>query len=384
MCDVVIVGSGLAGAVSARKLAEMQKKVLVLEKRDTIGGNAYDCLDENGVRIHVYGPHIFHTNHQGVYEFLCRFCNMVPYEHRVLGRIDSKLVPIPFNFQSLEMLLPEKADDLKQRLLTAFPNTPKISILTLLDHSDEELKELGEFIFEKVFVHYTAKQWGIPISEVDTSVINRVPVVLGYDDRYFQDTYQCMPENGYTELIREMLNHPNITVELNCDATKRLCVNESNQILFDGNIWEKPVVYTGAIDELFSYRYGSLPYRSLRFAFESFEQDYFQAASVVNYPNEEDFTRITEFKHFTGPRPEGSTTIVKEYPLMYDKTNPEADIPYYPIDQPENKKLYRRYLEDVECCSQLYLCGRLAEYRYYNMDAVVESALRLVEKIKKG
>lgn len=378
--DVIIIGSGFAGATLARKFAENNQKVLILEKRNHIGGNMYEEVLENGIRIHKYGPHIFHTNSDRVFEFLRQFGDWYFYEHRVLGKINDQLVPIPFNFKSLEILYNQKeASMLKEKLLKKYPDQKKISILDLINDQDKEIQKLGRFIYKNVFENYTAKQWNMPISQIDTSVINRVPVILDYDDRYFQDKIQYMPKDGYTEIFNNMLNHPNITVELSTNALDKLTV-KGNKIYYLQQEFTNPVIYSGAIDELFSYQYGALPYRSLKLDFETKNMNYYQPVSVVNYPNEEKFTRITEFKYFSNCLLSSSTTILKEYPQNYDHKN-EKTIPYYTIQNEENLKLYHQYLNQANKIPNLYLCGRLAEYKYYNMDAVIERALDLYETI---
>ena len=378
--DVIIIGSGFAGATLARKFAENNQKVLILEKRNHVGGNMYEEVLENGIRIHKYGPHIFHTNSDRVFDFLKQFGDWYFYEHRVLGKINGKLVPIPFNFKSLEILYSQKeADKIKEKLLKKYPNQRKISILDLISDQDKEIQKFGDFIYKNVFENYTAKQWNMPISQIDTSVINRVPVILGYDDRYFQDKIQYMPKDGYTEIFNNMLNHPNITIELSTSALDKLKV-KGDKIYYLQQEFTGPVIYSGAIDELFSYQYGALPYRSLKLDFETKDMNYYQSVSVVNYPNEEKFTRITEFKYFSNCILPSSTTILKEYPQNYDYEN-EKSIPYYTIQNEENLKLYHQYLNQANKISNLYLCGRLAEYKYYNMDAVIERALDLYETI---
>ena len=267
-------------------------------------------------------------------------------------------------------------------MLKAYPDTKKVSILDLLDNQDETIKRFGQFVYEKVFVHYTAKQWNIPIEEVDTSVINRVPVLLGYDDRYFQDTYQYMPKNGYNEIFENMLNHKNIEVKLSTDAKEVISVDtETKKIYFNEEEYQGIVIYSGALDELLNYSYGPLDYRSLNLVFENKEENYYQPNSVVNYPNDEKFTRITEFKYLSNQIVKDHTTILKEYPLTYDYKNPDH-VPYYAIFNEKNLNLYQKYYDSVKEIPNFYLCGRLAEYKYYNMDAVVLKALDLYEEIK--
>ena len=293
--DVLVVGAGFAGSVCAREFAEKGFKVLVLEQRQHIGGNMFDGPDKNDLMIHWYGPHIFHTNNQTVFNWLDRFTDWRPYEHRVLGRIKGEEVPIPFNFTSIDTLFPSKtAQRLKKRLIQAFPNKERITVSELTGHQDEELAELGEFIFENVFVHYTAKQWGIPVEQVDSAVINRVPVLLSDDDRYFQDELQFMPKNGYTELFKQILSHENIVCRLGVSADAVLRLEAEGRILFEGEVFKGPVIYTGAPDQLLNYHFGRLEYRSLDLSFETIKRTQFQKAAVVNYPNEEKFTRITE------------------------------------------------------------------------------------------
>ncbi len=379
--DVIIVGSGFAGSTLARKFAEDDKKVLIYEKRDHIAGNMYEEERENKVRVHKYGPHIFHTNNKEVFEFLNQYGQWYFYEHRVLGKIKDKLVPIPFNFKSLELLYEQKeAEEIKAKLLEKYKDKTKISILDLVNDEDTTIKEFGNFVYKNVFENYTAKQWNIPVSEIDTSVINRVPVILGYDDRYFQDEYQYMPKEGYTKLFENMLNHSNITIKLSTDVLSDISI-DNNKIYYKGEEYKGKVIYTGAIDELFHYQFGALPYRSLNLIFENYDINYYQPTSVVNYPNEEDYTRITEFKYLTNQLVDNKTTILKEYPKSYDYKDEES-IPYYAIINDENLQKYNQYFELAKEIPNLYLCGRLAEYKYYNMDAVIERALELYKEVR--
>lgn len=383
--NAIVVGSGFSGAVTARQLAQAGKKVLVLEKRPQTGGNMYDSPDENGVLVHWYGPHIFHTSSQRVWDYVQQFSRWEPYQHRVLGRIDGKLVPIPFNFTSLDALFPpQEAEEIKRKLQSLFPGQATASVLDLMNSPEEAVARFGSFVFEKVFLHYTAKQWGTPPSQVDRSVINRVPVVLGYDDRYFQDTFQAMPAGGFTPLFQSLLNHPNIEVRLNCDALPLLSLNqETGEIRFSGKAFTGPVVFTGPVDQLFGCRFGPLPYRSLNLVFEQLECTSFQPASVVNYPNEEAFTRITEFKKLTGQQLSGVTTILKEYPLPYRPESAQGNTPYYVISSPENLARYQQYARLAAAFPNLHLCGRLAQYKYYNMDGAILQALELSDRLLK-
>ncbi len=380
--DVIIVGSGFAGSTLARKFADDDKKVLVYEKRPQIAGNMYEETLENGIRVHKYGPHIFHTNNKQVFDFLKQYGPWYFYEHKVVGKIKNTFVPIPFNFKSIELLFNEsEAKEIEQHLLKKYKGLKTISIFDLLHDSDDVIQKFGSFVYKNVFENYTAKQWSIPVSEIDQSVINRVPVVLGYDDRYFQDQYQYMPKYGYTRIFERLLEHNNISIRLSTNALEDLSIKDS-KIYWKCQEFKGIIIYTGAIDELFHYQFGALPYRSLDLVFENYDMNYYQPSSVVNYPNEEDYTRITEFKYFNDQIIDHATTILKEYPKKYNVED-ENCIPYYAIISEENQKKYNQYYELAQKIPNLYLCGRLAEYKYYNMDAVIARALDLYEKVGK-
>lgn len=384
--DAIVVGCGFSGAVVARRLAEERgARVLVAEKRATVGGNMYDEPDEAGILVHRYGPHIFHTHSERVFSYIRRFSEWRPYEHRVLGRINGRLVPIPFNFTSLDALFePEDAAAIRRKARAAFPGRGRVSVLDLLRQPDADIRRFGQFVFDRVFQNYTAKQWGTPIDRVDPATINRVPVALGRDDRYFTDPIQMMPKNGYTALFRRLLDHPRITVRLGCDAVRLLAFDrDAGRVRWEGAAFSGPVVYTGCVDELLGYRFGPLPYRSLDMRFEVVPAAHFQPAAVVNYPNEEPFTRITEFKYLTGQRAD-CTTIMREYPLPYDKDGPRGNLPFYPIISAENRAHYEKYAGLLRRYSNFHLCGRLADYRYYNMDAAILHALELADRIAAG
>ncbi len=382
--DVLAVGAGYAGAVAARALADQGKRVLVLERRDHIGGNAYDRPDQAGVLIHQYGPHIFHTNDKQVFDWLSRFTRWRDYQHRVVanipdGRGGRITYPVPFNLTSLETAFgPEEGRRLGDKLTAAYGAEKKVTILELRQNQDPSIAALADYVYEHVFVHYTMKQWGQRPEDIDPNTTARVPVFLSRDDRYFQDTYQGMPLEGYTPMFERMLDHPSITVELGTDALGRLDLS-GNTLKVDGAPFDGQVIYTGQADELFGFRFGPLPYRTLDFAFETLEQDDFQGYGTVNYTVDEDFTRITEFKHLTGQAAPGVTTIVKEYSKAY--TGERGEIPYYAIINPENNVLYAKYRAEADRFSNLHLLGRLAEYKYYNMDAIAGKALELAEKL---
>lgn len=382
--DALIVGAGFAGAVTARCLAEQgEKKVLVIERRPHIGGNAYDCPDSSGVLIHQYGPHIFHTNSGQAFSFLSRFTEWNGYQHKVVasipGETDRRLMPVPFNLVSLRVAFGEnKARELERKLLAAYGPEKKVTILELRRHSDPEIASLADYVYENVFVHYTMKQWGQTPEEIDPNTTARVPVFLSRDCRYFQDAYQGLPTGGYTAMFQRMLDHPNIQVLLGANADELLSL-EDGKIRFGGRGFDGPVIYTGAVDELFSCRYGRLPYRTLDFRFDTLAQDDFQTYGTVNYTVDEPYTRITEFKHMTRQTMPGKTTIVREYSRSY--SGAEGETPYYAILNPENKALYHQYAALAGQYPNLYLLGRLAEYQYYNMDAIADRALSLSQAL---
>jgi UDP-galactopyranose mutase len=370
--DWIIVGAGMTGAVAARTLAEAGKNVLVLEKREHIAGNAYDELDEAGVLIHRYGPHIFHTNDEEVWQFLSRFTEWRTYRHKVLAEIDGEYMPVPFNLNSMVIAFGfRKAEQMKKALLEKYGEGSNVSILELRSAEEPLLRELAEFVYENVFKYYTMKQWGVKPEDIDPSVTARVPVRISKENGYFTDKYQGMPLRGYTPMFASMLEHPAITLRLNADARELLTLEEG-KILFEGAPFDGKVLYTGPLDELFGFAYGRLTYRSLDFVFETLKKEYAQLCGTVNYTVSENYTRITEFKHLTGQKCP-VTTVMKEY----SKPCGETDIPYYPVSNEETRALYARYRAEADKYPALVLGGRLGEFRYYNMDAAAASALRL-------
>lgn len=381
--DVIVIGAGIAGAVAARELAEKGNcRVLVLEQRDHIGGNCYDKADDYGVLIHTYGPHIFHTNDEGVYEYLSRFTEwyMYPQGHQVVAKVDGSLIPVPFNLNTLHLVYGEqKAQELEKKLIAAYGEGSRVPIMELKKSEDPQIREIAQYVYENVFLKYTMKQWGQTPEEISPEVTGRVPVLISHDNRYFQDRYQGVPLHGFTPMFERMLDHANIDVVLGVEASERLVITEDG-ILLDGEPFDGTVIYTGALDELFGCRFGRLPYRSLRFDFEHLDQPDFQDGhSVVNYTVSEDFTRITEFQYLTGQQGCDGTTIVREYPFAY--TGAQGEIPYYAILNAENEALYDKYRALTAHLDHFYLLGRLAEYKYYNMDAMARKALDLAERI---
>ncbi len=358
--DYVVVGAGFAGSVVAERLAsQLHKRVLVIDKRSHIAGNAYDFYNEHGILIHQYGPHIFHTSSQKVVEYLSRFTHWRPYEHRVRAYVDGKLLPVPINLDTINDLYDLNLNAEQMEAFLAQRSEKRDQIRT---SEDIVVSRVGRELYEKFFRNYTRKQWGLDPSELDSSVAGRIPVRFNHDDRYFSDTFQAMPLEGYTRMFERMLSHRNISVLLSTDY--RDIVERYP---------EAKIVYTGPIDEFFDYRFGPLPYRSLRFEHRTHEQAKFQEAPVVNYPNDHAYTRVTEFKYLTGQEHE-KTSIVYEYPCA------EGD-PYYPIPRPENADLYEQYRALAATTNGVYFCGRLANYRYFNMDQVVAQSLHLYRNI---
>ncbi len=352
--DTVIVGAGFAGSTLAERLAsEAGQRVLVVDRRPHIGGNAYDEYDAAGILVHRYGPHIFHTNSDEVFAYLSRFTAWRPYEHRVLTSVDGKLLPMPINLTTVNRYFGLSLNSQEMEAHLAALGEPLESVRT---SEDFVVSRVGRELYEKFFRGYTRKQWGVDPSELDASVTARVPTRTDTDDRYFTDRFQAMPLAGYTAMFERMLAHPHITTALDADFR-----DLGSTVQFD------QLVFTGAIDEYFGYCYGPLPYRSLRFEHKTVPQERFQDAPVVNYPNDHAYTRITEYKYLTGQR-HAHTSISYEYAQGHGD-------PYYPVPRPENAKLYARYKAQADALTNVHFVGRLATYKYYNMDQVVAQAL---------
>jgi UDP-galactopyranose mutase len=363
MFDYLIVGAGFAGSVLAERLAsQADKKVLIIDKRDHIAGNAYDYFNNDGILVHKYGPHIFHTNSKEVFEYLGQFTEWRPYEHKVLASVDGQLVPIPINLNTINSLY---GLNLSSSDVESFFESKAEKVDRVKTSEDVVVSKVGRELYEKFFRGYTRKMWELDPSELDASVTARVPTRTNRDDRYFTDTYQAMPLYGYTEMFRKMLTHPNIKIMLNTDYKEIIEF-----------IPHKNLIFTGPIDEYFDYCYGKLPYRSLEFKFETIDSEVFQETGTVNYPNEQLYTRITDFKYLTGQK-HPKTAIVYEFPRA------QGD-PYYPVPRPENAELYKRYQQLASSMSNTYFVGRLATYKYYNMDQVVAQALTTFKKIMHG
>lgn len=376
--DYIVAGAGLSGSVIARRMAEKGKKVLVVERRKHLAGNLYDEMDATGIRVQKYGPHTFHTNDEEVFRFVERFADWKPYTLRCEVNMLGISTPSPFNFKTIDQFFPQqKADAVKDRLLRLFPGRESVTILELMESGDQLVREYSAFLFENDYRPYTAKQWGLKPEEVDHSVLRRVPVRLDYRDSYFTDKYESIPAEGFSGFIGNMLSHPLITI-VHDDIRNRIELRDAgHRILFRATpaTEECRLVYTGPLDELFGYRYGLLPYRSLRFEETTLGEDSFQPAAIVAWPQKEHFTRITEYKKLPVQEIPGVTLIVKEYPLAYRVGGDEE--PYYPVPTADSALQYAKYLEEARRYGNLYLCGRLADFKYYNMDQAVRRALDL-------
>ena len=377
----VVVGAGLSGSTVARRLAEESgQRVLVVDRRLHVAGNLRDHEGEHGIRVQDYGPHSFHTSDMRAYRFITRFCEPKKFILRCASVIRDMSTPSPFNFTTIDQFYPEgEASDLKRRLIEYF-RAPKATVTELMDATDPVIRSYAEFLFEADYRPYTAKQWGIQPEEIDPSVLARVPVVFSYHNAYFDDEYQFVPRGGFSDFGERMLDHPGIDVLLGTEASDHLLLDEVNESLF----WDSEratVVYTGALDELFGYRFGSLPYRSLRFDLQYFETASYQDAPVVAYPQEDGYTRATEYTKLPLQDGGGWTAVAFEYPLAVgDETDGFLE-PYYPVLTEESRALYQRYLSVAERFSGLIPCGRLADYRYYNMDQAVLRALDVSDMI---
>lgn len=360
MYDWLVVGAGFAGSVLAERIATQRgERVLVIDKRSHIGGNAYDRYDDAGILVHQYGPHIFHTNSEAIFNYLSRFTRWRPYEHRVLAAVDGMLAPIPINLTTVNRLFGLSLDS--EGLAAWFKERaePRSEIRT---SEDVVVSAVGRELYEKFFKGYTTKQWGVDPSQLDKSVTARVPTRTNTDDRYFTDSYQYMPEQGYTRLFERMLSHPNIKVMLQTDFEEA-----RKEVSF------RRLIYTGPIDEFFDFRFGKLPYRSLQFKHATLDQAWLQPVAVVNYPQTQAYTRITEYKHLTGQRHE-KTSVTYEFPS-------DVGDPYYPVPRAENMELYKKYEKLALTQPDVWFVGRLATYRYYNMDQVVGQALATFRRL---
>ena len=380
MSRALIVGCGIVGCTVARILADRGWTVRIVDRRDHIGGNLYDYRDEHGILVQQYGPHIFHTNSERVFEFVNRYSRWNKFNLVCGAVIDGICTPTAFNLKTIDLFFDKaKAEEIKQHIRERFPGRESATVVELLDCDDAVIRDYAQFLFDKDYSLYTAKQWGISPSEIDKSVLKRVPIRFTYEEAYFKDKYQVMPENGYTSFIRNLIDHPAISVTLNYEAMEHITIRD-NAVYLDGKKADYPVVYTGPLDELFHYEYGRLPYRSLRFEWIYRDAESYQDLPVVAYPQAEKFTRITEYKKLPVQDVRGTTCAV-EYPVPYEADADTSVEPYYPVLTEASQKAYRTYADAAAKVSGLYCAGRLADFRYYNMDQALERAFEFSETI---
>ncbi|MCH5203631.1 MAG: UDP-galactopyranose mutase [Oscillospiraceae bacterium] len=386
MGKVIIVGAGFSGSIIARKIAEdMDREVEIIERRSHIGGNAYDEYDEKtGILVQKYGPHFLNTNKFFIIKFLMRFAELFPHETKLLSFIDGNYVRLPFNFKTMQQLVgAEKAESLLAKMRKEYPGADRIPILKLVDSEDKDISEYAQLLFEKAYKTYISKMWGVGVDTIDKYVLERVPMAMNYDERYLNKDFQYLPKNGFIEIFRNMLDHPNIKLTLNEDALKHITFDEANRRVLYDNKTVECLVFTGPIDELFGLKYGDLPYRSLDIRYQYSEQNSVLPGEIVSYPQADGYTRSTEYRKIMFDDSHISGSIVAtEYPLQYDRNAEIGNTPYYPVVTEESNKIYRRYLDEVKKYNNIFLCGRLAEFKYYNMDICIEHALEYAENIK--
>ena len=385
MQEIIVIGSGFSGSILARKIAEeLNQKVLVVESRSHIGGNAYDEVDEHGILVQKYGPHFLNTNHYSTIKFIQQYAKLFPHCTKLLSFIDNNYVRLPFNFETVQQLVgAEKSEHILEKLRESFADRDRVPILELVNHLDKEVADYGTLLFEKAYKTYTAKMWGVDVNAIDKYVLDRVPMAMSYDERYLNKDFQYLPINGFAEIFDNMLNHPNIEVQLNTDAMEHIRLDEeAHQITYDGQP-VKCLIFTGAIDELFGYRFGALPYRSLDIRYEYSEKNSVQPCEIISYPQAIGYTRSTEYRQmmFDDGEAEG-TVIATEYPLSFDKDAKVGNIRYYPVNTTQSNALYQKYLNEKANYCNVFLCGRLAEFKYYNMDICIEHAIAYFGEVK--
>lgn len=384
MGRIIVVGTGFSGSILARKIAEeCGRKVYVIEKRPHIGGNMYDEYDEHGILVQKYGPHFLNTNKYFIIKFLKQYAELFPHNTKLLSCLDGQYIRLPFNFQSVQELLgPERAEIVINKLRANFPVSDRVPILQIVDCQDRDVSDFGTLLFEKAFRTYTSKMWGTDINKIDKYVLERVPFAMNYDERYLNKDFQYLPKNGFTEIFSNMLDHKNIFVYLNTDALEHIEF-ENNVVLYDGEKVEL-LVFTGLIDELFDYKFGILPYRSLDIRYEYDNKDSLLPAEIISFPQAVGKTRSTEYRKimFDDSNCKGSV-VATEYPLWYDKNAEIGNLPYYPVVTEESNKMYAKYVSEAQKYGNIILCGRLAEFKYYNMDVCIEHSLQKFEEIKE-
>lgn len=378
MKQALVVGCGLSGAVIARELAENGYKVKILEKRNHIGGNMYDYVDEHGILVHKYGPHTFHTKKKELYDYMCKYSEWDEFHLTCGAEIDGITTPTPFNYKTIdEYFSVEEAAKIKESIEETFSGQDYATVVECLNCDNKYIRKYAQFLFDNDYSLYSAKQWGCKPSEIDPSILKRVPLRFNYEEGYFDDQYQVMPKKSFTKFFENILNHKNIEVCLNIDALEHIKI-ENNYIYYDGNKVDYPVAYSGPLDEMFSSCYGDLPYRSLRFEWRYEEIDSFQDMPVVAYPQAPDFVRIIEYKKLPVQNVYGTTYEV-EYSLPYKAG--EKNEPYYPLLTVESQSRYEKYKTLADNVNKLYVCGRLGDFKYYNMDQALEAAKKIVREI---
>lgn len=378
---VFIIGAGLSGSVAANLLSEAGFNVKIFERRDHIGGNMYDFKDSNGILIHKYGPHVFHTNDIQLSEYMRKFGSWVDFKISCKVWMKDRFTPSPFNFQTIDDYFPDSAESIKSELREAFPNEKRVPITSMLNSKNVVVRSYAKFLFDSDYSLYTAKQWGIKPEKVDPAILNRVPISLSYEDSYFTDLVQMVPVSGYTEWFKGLLSARNIEVITSVNPLTEMKLKKSGELEI-GNIVPKLVIYTGALDEFFNYSFGPLPYRSLKFKQVILEKSFSLPAPFVAYPEAPDFTRVTEYKQFPGNENAdvGKTTLVYEYPLPVDQALNIKREPYYPIISEENHALHDKYLQESNKISNLLCFGRLADYKYYNMDQALQRSINCTQR----
>lgn len=374
--EYIVVGCGISGSIIARELVEKGHVVKIYDRRCHIAGNLFDYKDEYGILVQQYGPHIFHTSDEEVHQYVTKFCDWQDYKLVCGAEWDGKYTPSPFNFETIDIFFDEKkAEAIKRAIQVEYPNMQSAPVVEMMNHSNPTIREYAQFLFDNDYAPYTAKQWGMKAENVNPEVLKRVPVRLNYDTGYFSDKYEMMPKTSFTDFVKNILNHPNIEIILNDDAKQHITFSD-NKILWDNDVVSGKIIYTGPIDELFDCVYGELPYRSLRFEWKHGDEDSLQQAPVVAYPKAEGYTRITEFKKLPIQDVKGTTYAI-EYPLTYKEGSKME--PYYPVSTEDSEKKVKQYKELASKIDNLVLCGRLADFKYYNMDQAIKNALTISE-----
>ncbi len=379
MKKIKIIGAGISGVALANVLANNGWKVDIYEKKPYVGGNCYD-LRNNNILIHKFGPHIFHTDKKEIYDFISKFCSLNGYVNKVFVKTNSKTFPLPINFKSIRKICGVKANKIIHILKTKFPGKKTITLFDAQKINDVNVKDFIKWIGNNVYFNYSQKMWGVKFSQIDPKTINRVKIVLGTEHNYFpDDRYQGLPKDGYTKMIQKMLSHRNIKLHLNYDALKHIELKK--QLFWDKEKCGTPIVYCGPLDEVFKFKYGMLPYRSLDIHFKLFNKTHFQKSGVVNYPSHPKMTRIAEYKYLTKQKIFGKTIISEEYPGEFKPKSKKFNVRYYPIINNKNLNLYKKYFLLAKKYKNFYPLGRLAQYKYFDMDDAIENALLLAKRL---